>query len=224
MGALLFPLIQTLIGAFAPAAKAQIEPILTKSGGNPEAADSIVSAALGIIANLTGTKQETLVADPKAAITAVSTVMADPVKLQAAEDTMVAHFAALAPMLDKMAAYDQAVWAAQNLGRQTVSSIAIEEHKAGLWDMTEAIVKTLLAMLGVIAGGLLVAIVWLAVSGGADKNPAMLTALVGLAGPIWTGAIVASVVAIVAYRFDGTKDSTAAVAAQGAVNMELAKK
>ena len=38
----------------------------------------------------------------------------------------------------------------------------------------------------------------------------IIAALIGLAGPIWTGAIVATVAAIVAYRFDGSAATNAA--------------
>jgi hypothetical protein len=72
--------------------------------------------------------------------------------------------------------------------------------------MTKWIVVSLLVMLWGIAWGLLSGV--LALSFQDDPDPMVLTALIGLAGPIWTGAVVASVVAIVAYRFDGSKQSS----------------
>ena len=118
------------------------------------------------------------------------------------------YLADLAPLFDKLIAVDATENAARIAGRQAASSVAIEEHKAGLWDMTRTLVTSLLVMLWGIAWGLLGAIIGMVFKEKAD--PTMLAALIGLAGPIWTGAIVATVVAIVAYRFDGSSASNAA--------------
>ena len=83
---------------------------------------------------------------------------------------------------------------------------AIAEKKAGLWDMTRTLVTSLLLMLWGISWGLGYALY--EATHKDEPNGMVLTALLGLAGPIWTGAIVASVVAIVAYRFDGNKDGS----------------
>lgn len=114
----------------------------------------------------------------------------------------------LAPVFDKLIAVDKAENEARLAGRQSASSIAIEEHKAGLWDMTRTLVTSLLIMLWGIAWGLLGAIIGLVFKDTPD--PTLIAALVAIAGPIWTGAIVSTVIAIVAYRFDGSSAMNAA--------------
>ena len=112
----------------------------------------------------------------------------------------------LAPVLAQSVAFDEKKWEAELRGRNAASKRAIAEKKAGVWDMTPMLVCSLLIMLWGIAWGLLYMVYETASK--PEVNQMVLAALIGLAGPIWTGAIVASVTAIVAYRFDGTKESS----------------
>lgn len=211
-------LLMSVVGGFLNQSTAQqVTSIVNKDGAQSSAAQALLSTLLRAVAGAAGVTPEAMQASDKIAIAATSAVQGDPVKVQSVEDIAAQHLAAVAPFVDKLAQLDAARWAAEDKGRSNVSTIAIEEHKAGLWDMTGWIVKSLLLMLWGVAWGLLAAILWLTVRGGADSSPAMLTALIGLAGPIWTGAIVASVTAIVAYRFDGSKASQAAAEAQNAI-------
>src|SRR5690606_8335319 len=125
-------------------------------------------------------------------------------KVQALESQALATLDALLKAGDKMAEWDAAMWAAQLAGRQVASTIAIEERKAGLWDMTPVLVYGATILLGIVSIGLLAAILVQAMTGDRSIN----SALIGLAGPIWTGAVVSGFVSMVAYRFDGTKEST----------------
>ena len=212
MGAIAIPLLTQLLpqvlSLFSNRAQAQIAKA---TGADPATAGAFMQSLITQIGQQVGVP----VTDAASATQAVAEVTKQPPEQQAATVATLEQYSLdqLAPMLDKVHGYETDAWQAENAGKQTVSSLAIEEHKAGLWDMTKWIVVSLLLMLWGIAWGLLGSIIYLAASAKPDANPAMLTALVGLAGPIWTGAIVASVVAIVSYRFDGSKESTAATAA-----------
>ena len=131
---------------------------------------------------------------------------AHPAGSPAAAPLALAHLG-LAPVLAQTVDWDKEKWQAEREGRDAASERAIKERGAGVWDMTPFLVRSLLVILWGIAWGLLGAILYLVIMK-EEPNQMVLAALIGLAGPIWTGAIVASVVAIVAYRFDGTKESS----------------
>jgi hypothetical protein len=137
---------------------------------------------------------------------AVAAITQDPsqadnlAKLQTSLD---AHLDKLMQAGDRSTQWDQALWAAQNVGRQTVSTIAIEERRAGLWDMTPTIVRlaggTAAAMVLLIT----LAIVYQSLWGetGIDVG------LIGLGGPLLMAAIQCWK-DVFGYRFDGTKQSS----------------
>lgn len=215
MGTLLIPLLTSVVGSFLnPTVAQNAMSVINKDGGQGTAAQNLLTTLLGAVAGAAGVTPAAMKADEKVAIAAVSAVQSDSAKLKAVEDAAAAHLTAVMPFIQQLALLDQMRYDAEAKGKQTVSTIAIEEHKAGLWDMTQWIVVSLLVMLWGIAWGLLAAIIGLMFK--EKPDPTLLAALIGLAGPIWTGAIVASVVAIVAYRFDGSKESHAANEAQRA--------
>jgi len=208
--AFLLQLLPMITGAFSQGGQAQLQPIT----GRP--ADQIAPFLLNLfsmVAQQTGVLPAgQKIATNEEAVAAVAELQ----KQRATNAALVAdieahaigYLADMAPLFDKLMQVDAAENAARLAGRQSASSVAIEEHKAGLWDMTRTLVTSLLVMLGVIAVGLLGAIIGLAFK--EKPDPTLLAALIGLAGPIWTGAIVATVVAIVAYRFDGSSATNAA--------------
>lgn len=202
---MLNPAAGILFSAFAPTIKQQIagefDRYKATAGAGEAFADALSQVILSTAKTATG-KTDDLEA---VAVARQNTAVVEQVQ-QAAVDALAERIKQLAPVLDKSIEYDKAKWQAELESKKATSAIAIEEHKAGLWDMTPAIVWCLLLMLWGIAWGLLFAIIKLASA--ESPNQMVLAALIGLAGPIWTGAIVSSVAAIVAYRFDGSKQSS----------------
>jgi hypothetical protein len=202
---LLAQLIPQVLGQFSGRAQATIAE---KTGADPKVAADFMQALIAQVGHAVGVP----VVSDATATQAVGAFTAAPpedraAKAAALEKQALATLDALLKSGDKMAEWDAAMWAARIAGRASASSVAIAEKAAGLWDMTPFLVKSLLIMLWGIAWGLLGAIIYLIIDR-ETPDPVVLTALFSMAGPIWTGAIVASVVAIVAYRFDGTKEST----------------
>lgn len=199
---LLAQLIPQVLSLFSARAQATIAE---KTGADPKIAADFMQAMIAQVGHAVGVP----VVNNATATQAVAALTAAPpddraAKAQALEAQALATLDALLKAGDKMAEWDAAMWAAQLAGRQVSSTIAIEERRAGLWDMTPVLVWGATILLGIVSVGLLAAILWQAMNGEGAIN----SALIGLAGPIWTGAIVAGFVSMVAYRFDGTKEST----------------
>lgn len=214
MGGLLGGLLMSVVSKFInPTVAQSATSIINKDGLQSTAAQSLLEMLLNAVASAAGTTPAAMKADDKVAIAATAAVQADTAKLQQVEDAAAAHLAAVLPWIDKLAQIDQMLWEAQNKGKQTVSTIAIEEHKAGLWDMTPTLVLTVAILMGLVSIGLLAAIIAQSMTGDHQID----SGLIGLAGPIWTGAVVSTFVAMISYRFDGTKESHAAAEAQQSI-------
>lgn len=206
MGAIALPLLAQIIPQVLGLFSGRAQTVITeKTGADPAIAAQFMQALISQVGHTVGVPvvNNATATQAVAALTAMSSADQAP-KVAALEKQALATIDELLRAGDKMAEWDAAMWQAQLAGRQASSTIAIEEKKAGLWDMTRSLVWGTLALLGVIVVGLLAAIVWQSLTGERKVDPV----LIGLAGPIWTGAIVASFVAIIAYRFDGTKAST----------------
>lgn len=188
-----------LLKAFAPVVQAKVAKEINRHTDDPQvgidAATALAQMLVGQAQGLTGK------ADP---FDAVAAVRADPVKLQTIEQTTSDQMDAMAKAFDKSGGYDQAFWTAQNVGRQTVSSIAIEERRAGIWDMTKALVYSSEGLTWLVVAGTLTPIL-VAVCMGKD-NVAL--ALLGFAGGI-VGTILKTRSQPFDYRFDGTKEASA---------------
>lgn len=205
MGALLMPLLTSIIGSFTnPAVAQNAMQLIVKGGDKATAGQNLLNTLLGAVATAAGTTPAAMKADDKVAIQAVAAVQADPDKLKAVEDVAAAHLNAVMPFIQQLAVLDQMRYEAENKGRQVVSTIAIEEHKAGLWDMTRTLVYIAGGVLSLISLGLLSAILYQSI-----KDGAIDPGLLGLSGPILMATIKAWD-AIMAYRFDGSKASQAA--------------
>lgn len=205
MGAIALPLLSQLIpqvlGLFTGRAQAVIAE---KTGADPKIAADFMQALIAQVGHAVSVP----VVDSTTATQAVAALTAAPpddraAKVQALESQALATLDALVKALDKTAEWDQQRWDAALAGRRGASEVAIAEHTAGLWDMTPVLVYGATILLGAVSLGLLAAILMQAMTGDRAIN----SALIGLAGPIWTGAIVSGFVAMVAYRFDGTKES-----------------
>ena len=202
MGGLLGSLLMSVIGGFAKSQ--QVTSVVDKAGPLSPVVTALLNTVLSQVATQAGTTPAAMQADDKAAIAAVSVVQADTAKMAAVEDAALTHLNAVGPLIDKMAQMDKDLWAAQNAGKQTSSSIAIEEHKAGIWDMTRTVVMFAAGVLTVLVVALLGAVVYQSVTGDRSIDPGLL----GLSGPIFMAAVTAWA-AVIAYRMDGTKESHA---------------
>lgn len=204
--ALLTPVAQVLFNAFAPVVQQKIAAVVDKHSDQPgvgqAVAESLSTALVQFAQGATG-KSDPLEAVAVARQDAGIVAQAQ----QIAESTVLDRLKQLAPLLQESMELDQAKWQAEREGKDAAATRAIAEKKAGLWDMTQTLVTSLLIMLWGIAWGLGYAL-YQAIQRD-EPNAMVLTALIGLSGPIWTGAIVASVAAIVAYRFDGTAKESA---------------
>lgn len=202
---MLHPAAGILFNVFAPALKQKLADKVDSASGTPGAgqalADALSEALLGSAKEQTGKTDD---------LEAVAVARQNPAYVEAAQSAAVVaveeRLKQLAPVLAQTVDWDKQKWQAEREGRDAASKRAIAEKKAGVWDMTRFLVCSLLIMLWGIAWGLLYMIYETASK--EEVNQMVLAALIGLAGPIWTGAIVASVAAIVAYRFDGTKESS----------------
>lgn len=196
MGA--FELVSLLTSVFSPLIRAKVDKALGSDVGKP-----LVDNLLGMATQLTGKS------DP---LEAVAVARQNPAVVAQLEQTATDWFAQVAPMLEKLSQYDKDVWAAEIAGKQASSAIAIEERKAGVWDMTKTVVWFAAITLTVLVFALLGALIFQAVTG--DKR--LDSGLLGLSGPIFMAAVSAWA-AIIAFRFDGTKDSSAQNAAMAAI-------
>lgn len=203
---MLHPAAGILFNVFAPALKQKLADKVDGVSGTPGAGQALADALSGAL--LGSAKEQTGKTDE---LEAVAVARQDATKIEAAQAAAVAaideRLKQLAPVLAQTVDWDKEKWQAEREGRDAASERAIKERGAGVWDMTPFLVRSLLVILWGIAWGLLGAILYLVIMK-EEPNQMVLAALIGLAGPIWTGAIVASVVAIVAYRFDGTKESS----------------
>lgn len=212
MGAIALPLLAQLLpqvlGLFTGRAQTVIAE---KTGADPKLAADFMQSMIAQVGHAVGVP----VVDDKSATQAVGALTALPaadqeVKAKALEAQALATIDALIKAGDKASQWDQAMWEAQNKGRQTVSTIAIEEKRAGVYDMTRLLAWAAVVVVTLISFLLVAAIVVQSMSWvfGAKEAKGIDPVLLALAGPLLTLAF-KGWQAILDYRFDGTKDSTA---------------
>lgn len=194
---LLSSILPSVLQLFSGAAQAKI----AKATGDPEAARVFMQSLAANVGGAVGIP----VTDNATAMQAVGkfTEAPTPAAIQALETKALATVDELIRLADKSIMLDQSMWAANVAGRSSASSVAIEEKRAGLWDMTRTLVLfacTMMAGLGAALGGALIS---QAMTGTRQID----SGLLGLSGPILM-AIVTAFAAIIAYRFDGTKASS----------------
>lgn len=191
-------IVSLLTGVFSPLIRAKVEKAVGTEVGKP-----LVDNLLAVTQQVTGKS------DPLEAVAVARQNPAMVAKVEVAADDW---FKQAAPFLDKLAEYDQQRWGAEIAGRKASSALAIEERKAGLWDMTQTVVWFAAVTLTGLVFALLGALIYQATTG--ERN--IDSGLLGLAGPIFMAAVSAWA-AIVAFRFDGTKSSEAQAAALSAM-------
>lgn len=196
---ILMTLLPSILNLFSGRAQAEIS---RATGADPAVAQQLMQAVVDKIAGAP-------VKTEAEAIAAVGTVLAAPAEVRAAkiaelEEYSLDYVDKLAPLIDRLATLDAARWAAEAEGKRTVSAIAIAERQAGLWDMTKTVVWFAAMTLTILVFSLLGALIYQATTGQRTID----SGLLGLAGPIFM-ASVAAWGAVIAFRFDGNKQSEA---------------
>jgi muramidase (phage lysozyme) len=191
-------IVSLLTGVFSPLIRAKVDKALGTEVGKP-----LVDNLLAVTQQVTGKS------DPLEAVAVARQNPAMVAKVEVAADDW---FKQAAPFLDKLAEYDAQKWGAEIAGRKSAAAVAIEERKAGLWDMTQTVVWFAAATLTGLVFALLGALLYQATTGERTID----SGLLGLAGPIFMAAVSAWG-AIIAFRFDGTKASEAQSAALSAM-------
>lgn len=198
---LLAQLIPQVLALFSGRAQATIAE---KTGADPKVAADFMQSMIAQVGHAVSVP----VVDKATATQAVAALTALPAEAQAEkvaalERQALATIDALIKAGDKMTEWDSAKWAAELAGRDAASRRAIEERRAGGWDMTPWLVGTAGVATTLCSILLLVAIVYQSIwaPNGIDST------LLGLAGPL-LAITFAAWKAIFDYRFDGTKEGT----------------
>jgi len=116
-GSLVGALAQNLAAGFAPLAQEKLAKELARHTGSPQVAEQVATAMIETVQAATGK------ADP---IEAVAAAKANPAVMQQAQDSALDTLDRLAPLLDKIAQWDQAAWAAEEASRS-----AARQHNDG---------------------------------------------------------------------------------------------
>lgn len=217
MGAVAVPLLEKLIpmvlGLFAPKLQAQVGKI---SGQSPDTAANFMQALIAQVGSAIGIP----VVDDATAVQAVGKLTAAPeaektAAVESLSQWMSDYVDHVSPLLDKMAAYDQATWGADVAGQDAAAARG-QKDSFDLGPMIAAFVfgMIFLAMLGISA--VMIIQTWML------PNHEPTTALLTLVGPL-LGTLFSGYVAIVAYRF-GEKRVSSATAASTEVIRTLAAK
>lgn len=189
MGAgLLLSLLPTVLQMFAPRAQAAAAKI---TGQPPEVAGQFVQSLFDQLQTLTGKT------DPIQA-TAALQANPDPKVVAQLEDHTLDFLDKIAPMIDRLAKYDQAEWAAGIAGKDAASERAAKDK----YDSAPTIVPWTMALVSVVSVTLVGLFGWMIYLG---KD---VTVLVALLGPLLT-LVFKNYGEIFAYRFDSTPNSAA---------------
>lgn len=199
---MLNPAAGILFSAFAPMIKQKIVDGIDKHSNTPGAGVAVADALSEAI--LAQAKKDTGKTDD---LEAVAVARQNPAMVEAAQQaavlSMEERLKQLAPVLEKTVEFDKAKWQAELESKRATSAIAIEEYKAGLWDMTCTLVTNT-------EGQVWFILVALAAGVGAGfwyGKDAIAYAILTLAGPI-LGQIMKNKAQPNDYRFDGTKASS----------------
>lgn len=199
---MLHPAAGILFNVFAPALKQKLADKVDSASGTPGAgqalADALSEALLGSAREQTGKTDD---------LEAVAVARQNPAAVEAAQSAAVVaveeRLKQLAPVLAQSVDWDKQKWQAEREGRDAAADRIIKERQAGVWDMTRTLVYAASALLIVLVLSLLGALITQAVTGTHTLD----SGLLGLAGPIFMAAV-GAFGAIIAYRFDGTKESS----------------
>lgn len=185
-------LIQSLIQAFAPLAREKIAKEIGRHTNDTATSQQIADNLLGVVQQVTGKP------DP---VEAVAAAKADPALAEKVQAATLDALAQLAPLLDKLAAHDLAVWQAEESGRDAagVRGRADGDNDIGplLVQSVVGIVVGVLVMLGAIMG----------IQTWFNDQHEPSTSMLTLVGPL-IGAIFGALGTMVAYRFGTTRNNS----------------
>lgn len=193
---------------FAPDVQKKLTKEINRHTDNPETGAQIIADFSKMIINQA--KVLTGKSDDFQAAAAITSDPAQSENLKKIEASVEDRINSMKEAGDKISVWDQALWDAQNKGRQVVSTIAIEEKKAGLYDMTALLARTGSYTVMGGTGLLLLTILYQSVAKYVFKAPdaqGVDPVLIAFAAPLITMAY-QGWKDIVAYRFDGTKESS----------------
>ena len=199
---MLNPAAGILFSAFSPLIKQKIAEQVDKHAGTQGVGAAIAESLSQAI--LTQAKQDTGKTDD---LEAVAVARQNIAMIEAAQTAAVAsmeeRLKQLAPVLEKSVEFDKVKWQAELEGRNAATDRIIKERTAGVWDMTKTVVLLAGVMIMVLIFALLGALVYQATTGQRTID----SGLLGIAGPILMVAVTAWL-AIIAFRFDGTKEGS----------------
>lgn len=197
----LMALAQILFSAFTPVAQTYISEKINKAtrSGDPAVGQGVAKAAIDAAQQVL--KIPDLPTPEATAAAVVAAAQQNPDAIQAAEKASVDYLEKIAPLLDKIAAHDLAVWDAEVRGQDA----AAERGRAdGENDIAPMLVR---AVLGLITLSLtfMFGIMALQTLYSAQHEPS--TAMLTLAGPL-IGTIFSGLGMMLAYRFGTTRNNS----------------
>lgn len=185
-------LVNTLIDAFTPLAKQKAQAALNKHGVDPQVSSQLVDSMLGIVKQVTGQ------VEPIAAVVAAK---GSPTMMAQIEQQTMVKLDELAPLLDKVAAYQQQEW---NSSEESMNAAAARSAAdARTYDMSMLLCKWAISA----ASFILIALFGMAViyAWNSDPLPEMLLTLIV---QTVTG-ILGFVALLFAFRFGSSRSSGA---------------
>lgn len=135
--ALFLPLAAAVIDIFTPLAKEKINKEMARHSDNPQVIEQISSGVIDAVKVATG------VSEP---IAAVAALQSNPNLVPQVEDQTLENLSKMAPLLDKLAEFDQQVWTAEEASREAAAKRAKEEE----YDMTKLLIGGAFAIFGVL--------------------------------------------------------------------------
>lgn len=144
MGGLAALLVQTLVQSFAPLARDKINGALAKHGTQSDVGGQLVDAVLNAV-------QPGLASAPELEqVAAVAAAQKQPQVLAKAEAAALDLLGTLAPLMDKVDAYERGAWAASEDSMDRAAARGIKAQEAGLWGNPQFIIAAFI--LAMVAG------------------------------------------------------------------------
>ena len=204
MGAgLIIGLVQAALGAFAPLAQQKIQAEIGRHT-DQATAGQVAQSVMDAIQQATGKP------DPIQAVAAITAKDAPQAMVQAAQDDALARLDKVAPLFDKIAAYDKQQ-AELELAARDAAAARGQKDKV---DISPFLARSSTYIVGlstlVLLGGIIAALF-------IDADGKASIALVGLGGPLLQRAF-SNLSEVFAYRYGGTSTGNAAEAARSAIS------
>lgn len=185
-------LIQSLIQAFAPLAREKIAKEIGRHTNDTATSQQIADNLLGVVQQVTGKP------DP---VDAVAAAKADPALAEKVQAATLDALAQLAPLLDKLAAHDLAVWQAEESGRDAAGA---RGRADGDNDIGPLLVQS---VVGIVVGILVLLGAIMGIQTWFNDQHEPSTSMLTLVGPL-IGAIFGALGTMVAYRFGTTRNNS----------------